>query len=78
MTWQLARQVYRDHVLGCDGACHARTCRGAYSADWPCGPRRLAEIGLLASVGAWAGLDVSRIGTRWFANVPPRGRGGAP
>src|SRR2546427_6171241 len=68
LTWQLARQLLRDHELAVDGACGVRTCPDAH---WPCGPRRLAETGLLASVGAWAGLDVSRLGTRWFANVPP-------
>jgi hypothetical protein len=75
LTWQLARQLYRDHTLAIDGRCHARTCRDGYVADWPCQGRQLAETGLLASVGAWAGLDLSRLGTRWFANVPPpRGR----
>jgi hypothetical protein len=71
VTWQLARQIYRDHIPAGDGVCRARSCRDAYVADWPCAPRRLAEVGLIGSVGVWAGLDVGRLGTRWFANVRP-------
>jgi hypothetical protein len=71
VTWHLAYQIYVDHNLAADGVCRARTCRDAFVGEWPCPPRRLAEAGLLASVGAWAGIDAHRPAGRWMANIIP-------
>ena len=72
LVWTLAYRIHLDHQPDADGVCVARTCR----MFWPCEGASLAEQAFLASVGAWAGLDLSRPETRWFANVPPPPRRG--
>lgn len=71
MTWRLAYQIYVDHTLASDSVCKARTCRALFTNEWPCQPRILAESGLLASVGTWAGTNADRPPTRWAANAMP-------
>ncbi len=59
LLWRAGHQVWSDHRVARDGRCTARACRDAFT-DWPCPPRRLGVVALMAAAGTrapWASLN---------------------
>jgi hypothetical protein len=52
MLWNISYSLRVSHVPNTDGFCQSPGCVREF-ALWPCQPVRLADAGLLASVGWW-------------------------
>ncbi len=52
LLWNISHALRVSHVSNTDGFCQSPACVRDF-ALWPCPPVRLADAGLLASVGWW-------------------------
>lgn len=50
LLWEIAYALRAEHEAGPDGWCIAGTCRDQ-AALWPCQRRKLADAGLMGSIG---------------------------
>jgi hypothetical protein len=61
LLWKVAFALRAEHEPGLDGWCVAGICKGK-SSLWPCGERKLADAGLMGSVGG--GVQPPRLNER--------------